>query len=979
MRRTAVTAILGLLVLAITIGAQTKPPANFADFGQWEALAPGGANGGFSPDGRWLAYGINRSNRNNELRIAKIADGTTKIVAFGAQPAYSADSKWFAYAIGQSETEQERLRSEQRPVQNKLGLLNLASGETTTLDAIESFSFSPDGAYLALRPYGPERATGAAAPAGAGGGRGGGRGGGDGSAGAEDALGTTLVVRQLATGRDTTFGNVSQFAWQDAERSYLLAMVISASGKTGNGVQLFDPETTVLRVLDSALASYTDLAWRKDNLDLAVLRAKTDERKDGSIYTVLAWTGLGKNERMRTYDPTADTTFPAGMRTVSFRRLSWSDDGGVLFFGIAKWDDALAPASGRGSRSGGAAGDTAQGGRGGRGGAAAEQPSTVEIWHWQDVSVMPRQKLSAAQDRRRNLLVAWHLDSGKLVQLGKDFVNEDVRPIRRSNLAWVAEWSKYAFERTIGRPAADLYLADISTGVRTKLKDNINDRYVQASPGGKYLLFRQDDQYWTVNLATRAITNITKSAPVSFIDKESDQTSPEKPAFGTGGWTKDDAAVLFYDKLDVWQAAADGSKVQRLTNGTAEQVRYRLVRLDGAGGGRGGGGGEFGSAAADQGIDPSKPLYLSAVGDRSKKSGYALLRPGSPVTRLVWLDKSIGALAKAKDAETYGYSAQDYDDSPDIFVGGPDLKDAKQVTATNPFQSNFAWGHSELIEYKSDKGRPLQGALYYPAGYEPGKKYPMIVYNYELLSQNVHRYVVPSDTSYYNNAVFTSLGYFVLEPDIVFRPRQPGWSVVECITAGVKKVIEMGVVDPKRVGIVGHSMGGFNTAFVATHTNGIFAAAVAGAPMTDLVSYYGDHHWSSGIAETDHIETGQERMVVPLYEDLQAYIDNSAYFNAHNMTVPLLLEVGDSDGTVAWHQGIELYNVARRARKNVVMLAYMGEDHGLRQRSNQTDYQRRILNWFGYYLKGDKPEPWITSGKSFLERDEELKRTPAKK
>ena len=155
----------------------------------------------------------------------------------------------------------------------------------------------------------------------------------------------------------------------------------------------------------------------------------------------------------------------------------------------------------------------------------------------------------------------------------------------------------------------------------------------------------------------------------------------------------------------------------------------------------------------------------------------------------------------------------------------------------------------------------------------------------------------------------------MLEPDIVFRPRQPGWSVVECITAGVKKVIEMGVVDPKRIGIVGHSMGGFNTSFVATHTNGIFAAAVAGAAMTDLVSYYGDHHWSSGIAETDHIETGQERMVVPLYEDLQAYIDNSAYFNAHNMTVPLLLEVGDNDGTVAWHQGIELYNVARRAKK----------------------------------------------------------------
>jgi dipeptidyl aminopeptidase/acylaminoacyl peptidase len=157
----------------------------------------------------------------------------------------------------------------------------------------------------------------------------------------------------------------------------------------------------------------------------------------------------------------------------------------------------------------------------------------------------------------------------------------------------------------------------------------------------------------------------------------------------------------------------------------------------------------------------------------------------------------------------------------------------------------------------------------------------------------------------------------------------------------------------------------------------MFAAAVAGAAMTDLVSYYGDHHWGSGIAETDHIETGQERMEVALYEDLQAYIDNSAVYNAHEMTVPLLLEVGDEDGIVAWYQGIELYNIARRAKKNVVMLAYIGEDHGLRQEENQKDYQRRILAWFGHYLKGEPAESWITEGKSFLERDAELKRLEA--
>ncbi len=130
--------------------------------------------------------------------------------------------------------------------------------------------------------------------------------------------------------------------------------------------------------------------------------------------------------------------------------------------------------------------------------------------------------------------------------------------------------------------------------------------------------------------------------------------------------------------------------------------------------------------------------------------------------------------------------------------------------------------------------------------------------------------------------------------------------MADCVTAAVKKVLEKGEVDEKKIGIVGHSWGGFDTAYLATHTH-IFAAGVAGAPITDLVSNYGDHHWSSGIAETDHIETGQQRMGVPLYEDLPAYIRNSAVFAVSTMTTPLMIEVGDADGTVFYHQGVELY------------------------------------------------------------------------
>jgi dipeptidyl aminopeptidase/acylaminoacyl peptidase len=850
MKHTAKIGIFLVLTLTTTLAAQTQSPPEFADFGQWETLSQRGVHGGFSPDGEWIVYGINRSNRENELRIIRISTGETHVAVFGSQPVYSSDSRWIAYSIGYSETEREALRDENKPVHNKLGLWNLVTGDSSYVDGIESFSFSPDGTYLVLRRYAPEQERGSS----------------EGDGGEEDAApGTTIIVRHLETGRDMSFGNVAQFAWQDVEDSHLLAMIISAEDKIGNGVHLFDPETHELRVLESSDSDYKNLEWRHETADLAVLRSKTDEGKDGPTQVILLWTELDGRSQLFSYDPTVDPTFPDGMRTVPYREVSWAADGKVLFFGIAEWEEKVVAEDDEEADEEETPSTDEEDQAQTPSPEEPKDPSTVEIWHWTDTFVMPWQKVHASQDRQRNMLSAWHIESGEFVQLGQDLIEERVTPIEYTELTFVAEWSKYAMERSIGRPGADLYLQDVRTGERSLLVENINDRYLEESPGGEYLLYMDDGHFWTVDLDTREITNITESAPVSFINLESDQTSKvypdelQKPPFGVAGWTTNDADVLLYDKYDMWAVATDGSGAKRLTDGTSEEVRHRLVRPEMAVQSRWAP--PSFSSREEEWVELDAPIYLSLYGEWTKKSGYGVLEPGEGVDRLVWLDQNVGSLAKAEEAEVFGYIAQDFDDSPDIFVAGPDLDDARQVTETNPFQAEYAWGHSELIEYTTDRGRRMQGALYYPAGYEPGQQYPMIVYNYELLSQNVHRYVAPSERSYYNTAVFMSQGYFVLQPDIVFRPRQPGWSVVECITAAVERVIEMGVVDPEMVGIVGHSMGGFNTSFVATHTHGVFAAAVAGAPITDLVSYYGDHHWGSGVAETDHIETGQDRQL----------------------------------------------------------------------------------------------------------------------
>jgi dipeptidyl aminopeptidase/acylaminoacyl peptidase len=941
MRRAILLLSCSLLLVPAFAGdpsAQSKPTMTPADYDQFESVAPAGGRGGLAPDGRWFAYTITKVGGDSELRIGQPGSAPAKVVPFGSGAVFASNSRWIGYGIGQSEAEAERLRAARQPVQRKQGIYELSTNTETVINGIESAAFDRTGQSIAMKRYAPAPAGSAAsapttpAPAG--------RAGGAGAAPPTPAVGTTLLVRNLATGATTTFGNVTEYAWQPADNGRLLAMIIGADGQAGNGVHVFDAATSVLRVLESSTADYSNLVWREDSADLVVLRAKTDDKRDGPTQVALAWTGVGTPaEKLATLDPTGPNALPATQRIVTFRRPSWltppSGSGAMILLGVADWPERPAPASGRGG--------------GGAGAAAPTEKPDLDVWHWTDSTVMSAQKISLAADRRRNLPAVWHVGTGALTVVGKSF-NENVTPIRGTTRALVSDFTPYLMERSIGRGAADIALTDLVTGARTPLKTGVAGA-VSVSTGGKYVIYPEGGHYWTINLATKAVTNITATTKTSFVDVESDSTAPQKPMFGIAGWTKDDEAVVLNDKFDLWKVSPAGGPGTRLTDGAKEQVRHRVFNL---------------------GAQPGDPLdlngaWLTLFGTSSKKSGYGRMSSAGAagrVTRLVWLDKSVSGLAKAEKADVFSYSVQGADDSPDLFIGGPDLASAKPATNTNAFLSKYAWTRAELVDFTITRGKqkiPLQGILHYPANYEPGRKYPMVVYLYEKLSDGLHRFTNPSERDYYNGMALTQGGYFYFQHDIVFAPGEPGVSVVECVTAAVNAVVAKGAVDAAKVGVMGHSWGGFDAMYLSTHSK-IFAAAVSGAGIANLISNYGNGHWSSGIAETDHIETGQQRMVVPLYEDVPRYIRNSAVFGIPTMTTPLLLMTGDNDGTVFWHQSVELYNIARRAKKNVVMLVYNGEDHGLRQKRNQVDYHRRIRAWFDHYLKGAPAEKWIVEG-----------------
>lgn len=858
-----------------------------------------------SPDGEWLSWSITRGDQDGSLHLRGGASDARVAIPYGQSAAFSNDSRWFAYLVGVSTKDRERLEKEKKPVHTSFVARDLATGDTIAIPDVSGFAFAPSGGFVSVTRYA-----------------------------AEGRRVNDVLVIDLMRGTRVALANVSEQAWSEA--GPLLGLTITVDG--GNGVQLYDGETGAVTVLESSPSLYRSLAWRDGSDALAVLRTSVSKAFTDTAHVILTWDSPTTGRSPRVLDPATASGFPANMRIAEYRTPTWSDDGRTIYFGLQERHDTASAIR-----------------------KSEEKVSDVEIWHVNDVRAIPQQRSSEQRDLRATLLAAWHAD-GSVVQLGSD-ADESVTVLDGDRYVTETDRTPYAWGQKFGRRDEDLYAVDTRTGARRMLLEKIRHLY-GADPTGRRIAWFDGTDFLVVNVATGASVNVTEKVRTSqgadFVDRDDDHPTDVPGPWGGPTWSRDGNTLFVTTEFDVWAIAADGSGGQRLTDGAGEGVQYRLLLL-------GAGPFGFGGSASDRAVDRSEPVWLSLYGKRTKKSGYARLMPNGDVRRVVFEDAQVNALARADSADRYSFVRQTFEDSPDVFVGGAALADAEQMTETNPFQTDYAWGRAELIDFESTIGRKLQGILYYPANYDPQKKYPMIVYTYELLSQGLHRYIVPRETDYYNANVFTQNGYFVLMPDMVFRPGEFGIDTQAAVEGAIQSVIDRGLVDPENIGHCGHSQGGYEAYFLATHSNYI-KTAVAGAGITDMYSFAGQMHWGSA-PEFDHWETGQFRMAVPPWEDWAAMSRNNPIEKVHVMPAQsILMEIGGEDPTVDMRQGVEFWNYARRAGKHAVMLLYPGEGHGLRKRENQLDYERRILQWFAHYLKGEPAPKWITDGQSWLER-----------
>ena len=915
-----------------------------ADYGRWNRIT----SVAISPDGKWMTYAYQPNDGDATLYVKQLDGDKTYTVAVGtaaaggrgggggfgggggdAAPTFSDDGRFVGYYVNPP-ARQGRGRSG-RPggpgipgtpgasggnagvtaPARKFQLLDVSTGATLDVPNAASFKFAKGAKWLAVRTNKVAADT------------------------THD--GADLLLRDLATGMSRNIGNVNLYDFDDAGR--LLAYTVDATERLGNGVYLVDLNSGQTRTLDGAQQVYDQLAWGSEGTNLTVLRGEKKKENKQRDNVLLAWSQAGTPKTAKLeFDPFRDAAFPKGMVVSEFSPPRFAKDGSRIFIGIKEQE--AEPAKGD------------------------DPPANVDVWHWKDPDPQSVQVVRIAQERRLTYPAVVVVATNKFVRLGDDAMRA-LTPTPGGKWAVGRDDIAYRGEVAWGGTKADLYRVNTETGVRTLIEKKVI-RTMGASPDGQWFLYLKDKHVRAVNLETMKVVDLDDGEKLSFVDVDDDHPY-ELPTYGVAGWSKDGKSVLLNHKYDIWQMSLDGAKATNLTTGVgaAQQIQFRLARLDrrGGRGGRGGGGIFGGGADEDEGVDLTRPQIFTAYGERTKKTGYWMATPGKAPTALVYADKQIGGAQKAESADRVIFTEQTFREFPDYWVSTTAFSAPRKVTDANPQLADYAWGSKVLVDYTNSKGQKLQGTLTLPAGYQPGKKYPMLVYFYEIMSNTHHQFSMPVYDDRPHISTYASNGYLVLQPDVVYEIGKPGTSAVDCVTSAVKKVIELGYADPKHIGLQGHSWGGYQSSYILTQTD-MFAAVVTGAPPTNLISFYDETYPGTGTLQQGIMELGQVRMgegVTPwTHHDL--YEDQSPIFHVRKITTPFLILHGTADNAVDWHQGLELYGAARRWGKHVILLSYPGEPHHLAQKENQKDFQVRMRQFFDHYLKGAPAPKWMEEG-----------------
>jgi dipeptidyl aminopeptidase/acylaminoacyl peptidase len=964
--------VLVVCVLVASVGLSAQPPAkrpiSYDAYDGWRSIQ--GTR--LSRDGAWLVYALVPQDGDGELVVRNLKTGAETRQARGKDAVVTADDRFVVFTIAPVKAEVDKAKKEKKKPEEQpkagLGVLNLASGQVFTAARVKSFKVAEESgksvAYL-LEP--PEKkadekkepeAKPAAKP----------------DPAAEKTPkekkkdpGTDLIVRDLAAGTQATIAEVVEYAW--SRDGIWLAYGTSSTVKTPekDGAFVRRSSDGATKTLLAGLGHYKSFAFDEKAGQLAFLSDRDSYKDNPPIYKLYHW--LATAEAGTEIVSGATRGMPQGYVVSENGQPEFSKDGARLFFGYSK-PPAAEPAE------------------------DATEPVKVDIWSWKDPLLQPMQKVRSEDEKKRSYRAVVHLKDKRLVPLAAEDM-PDLTVVDQSAVALGASDVPYRQLVSWDAEHNDYYAVSLQDGSRKKLIEK--SRFAATiSPGGAYLLTfsAADSQWYTVRVSDGLKTNLTGKLGVRFEDESSDTPEPARE-YGSAGWTSGDRSVLLYDKYDIWELKPDGTDPRLVTGGIGRKTHmvFGYARVD----------------PEEKTIPTDKPFLVSALDDVTKATGYFRVTPtavapvtaakpargkavaptptplpagyGEP-TRLVMMDKTLGSpaaggpggggrnrtLLKPKNAASpMVLTAQRFEEFPDLWTAGPDFENLTKVSDANPQQAQYVWGRSELIEYLNADGKRLRAILTRPENFDATKKYPLMVYIYEELTNGLHRFATPSPGTSVNLARYVSNGYVLLQPDIIYTTGYPGEDAFKCVIPAVQHVVEMGFIDPARVGIQGHSWGGFQITYLITRTD-MFRAVEAGASVADMVSAYGGIRWGTGMSRAFQYERTQSRIGGPPWIRSLQFIENSPIFWVEKVNTPYLTIHNDEDDAVPWYQGIEFFSALRRLGKEAYMFNFNTEKHGLRERENQKYWTIHLDEFFDHYLLG-KPRPeWMDKGVSYLER-----------
>jgi dipeptidyl aminopeptidase/acylaminoacyl peptidase len=899
---------IGILTASAAAGAhgQQKRPLTLPDVLTFRQIAAPV----ISADGQWVAYSTTAEQLPSQVRVQSVARGDLFFEDRARSPEFSRDSRWIAC---------------RQTADDGVVLWNLATRRRRALPRCDQFSFSENARWLVLRerPFNGK---------------------------SSDPY--RLLLIELGTERVIVRDDVTDHAL--AERGDRLLLVAQQDGgKKGKRKKekKGEPVTSVIERIDlaaaepawqtvegcAATAKIEALTWARGGTTAAFYAVHERSGRDPFVQLcTLAGDGVELQVARHSGDLPGDRSFAPP------RRLRFSRDGERLFYMLAPPPEDPAEDHAQADllalqRRDPAAELTRQ-----------QREAGVDVWHWQDPLIKPNEKLAWPRERDRSFAAVLHLEDGSTCILQDDELSGLSLP-ENGRVALGYSDRPYRREITWDGSYRDVYLVDLHSGERRRIAERLESR-PDLSPNGDYVVYFFDPHWFCVSTRTGESRNLTAELSVPFADEDHDY--PEAaPDYGLAGWTADDAGVLLYDKFDLWLFPTAGGAPQCITagQGRAEQQIYRVLRTD----------------PDQQFFAADEELLLSRYGDQSKCRGFARVKLGEQGMRvLLEGDFRADFEARAEDAGTILFTRQTYREFPDLWTADGGFAKVTRISHVNPQIVDHAWGNAELVEWKSAKGTPLQGVLITPDGEVPEGGHPLLVYFYRFFSQRLHDFNLPVINHRPCFPFYASNGYAIFLPDIRFEIGRPGSSATECLVPGVEKLIADGIVDRDAVGLHGHSWSGYQTAFVITETD-LFAAAIAGAPVSNMTSAYGGIRWGSGMARQFQYEKTQSRLGTTLWEDRERYIANSPLFFADRIHTPLLIEFGDDDGAVPWYQGIELYLALRRLDKDCVFLQYHGEPHHLRRFANRLDYATKMKEYLDHYLKDAPAAAWIREGVPF--------------